>query len=289
MISEQTLSDRGRPSVLTAVLFSLLVLTWTGQVRAASMEEMKEGATDTWIQAQLTTTYTLNQHLSPFDVAVGVEDGVVTLTGTVQSEVEKELAGEIARGTQGVARVANRLEVAPSEAGTEDSRLKRLVEDAEISAKIRARVMWSKSMSLLDVDVSTEDKVVTLSGTVGGDAERELLGRIAANTEGVRAVNNELEVADEESLAARAKRETAEAVGAAGRAVSSGWITTKVTASLALDRSVDAGNLSVETHDGVVTLSGTVATPEEAQSAVDIASSIEGVERVDARLSIGPQ
>ena len=280
-----TAAAHGRIGMLRAVL-TVLVLAAPAIVPAVSMEEAKEGATDTWIQAQLTTTYTLNEHLSPFDVGVEVNDGVVTLTGRVESEVEKELAAEIARGADGVAKVVNRLEVAPSETVQDESELKRFVDDAEISAKIRARVIWSKSMSLLDVDVSTEDKVVTLSGSVGSDAERELLGRIAANTAGVESVRNELSVSDQRSLAARAKHETAEAVGAAGRALSDGWITTKVSASLALDESVDAGNIAVDTSAGVVRLSGSVASPAEAQSAVDIASSIEGVERVDAALRI---
>ncbi|MGD8309525.1 MAG: BON domain-containing protein [Chromatiales bacterium] len=286
MTNAKALTRGNRLTGVTAALLGLLVIAWAGQARALSMEEAKEGATDTWIQAQLTTTYALNKHLSPFTVDVDVDDGVVTLQGTVESEVERELAAEIARGANGVREVVNQLTVAPTGDSREESQLRRFVDDAEISAKIRARIVWSKSMSLLDVDVSTKDKVVSLSGTVPGEAERELLGRIAANTDGVEAVHNELEIADEESLAARAKRETAEAVDAAGRAVSNGWITAKVSASLALDKSVNARDISVETSDGVVTLSGSVASAEEAESALDIASSIEGVKRVDATLSI---
>jgi osmotically-inducible protein OsmY len=286
MTNIRAANDPTRPIGLIATLLSLLVLTWAGQARALSMEEAKAGATDTWIQAQLTTTYTLNESLSPFDVDVDVDKGVVTLSGTVDSEVEKELAAEIARGTDGVEEVVNRLEVAPSQRTPQESQLKRFVGDAEISAKIRARVVWSKSLSLLDVDVSTKDNVVTLSGTVGSEAARDLLGRIAANTEGVEGVHNELEVGGEASLATRAKRETAEAVDAAARAVSDGWITAKVSASLAMDKSVDAGDISVDTSDGVVSLSGTLSSADEARSAVDIASSIRGVQRVESRLGV---
>lgn len=281
----QAVSWHARAS-LAGLLAMFVAAVWADPARALGLDEAKAAASDVWIEARLTTTYALNENLGPFDVDVAVNDGEVVLSGTVESEVHRELAAEIARGTEGVGRVVNRLEVTPAKYGESESELKRFVDDAEISAKIRSRVVWSKHMSLLDVDVTTRDNVVTLTGRVSSEAERDLLGRIAANTEGVRSVNNELAVADKETLAAKAKRETVQAVDAAGKAVSDGWISAKVAASLALDTQVDATDIAVETSDGVVALSGTVGSSAEAETAIDIAASIKGVKRVDASLEV---
>jgi osmotically-inducible protein OsmY len=71
-----------------------------------------------------------------------------------------------------------------------------------------------------------------------------------------------------------------------GEYVTDSWITTKVKASLAEDRSVKATEVNVETFKGVVQLSGFVGTSAEMYQAVRIASGIKGVTSVknDIRL-----
>lgn len=60
------------------------------------------------------------------------------------------------------------------------------------------------------------------------------------------------------------------------------WITTKVKASLLTNQDVPGLDLSVETVNGVVSLSGEVETQAEADRAVAVANEIEGVARVDS-------
>jgi hyperosmotically inducible periplasmic protein len=60
------------------------------------------------------------------------------------------------------------------------------------------------------------------------------------------------------------------------------WITTKVKSSLLANQDVSGLDLSVETVNGVVTLSGDVETQAEADRAVAVAQDIEGVTRVDS-------
>ena len=71
-----------------------------------------------------------------------------------------------------------------------------------------------------------------------------------------------------------------------GEYVTDSWITTKVKASLAEDRSVKATEVNVETFKGVVQLSGFVGTSAEMYQAVRIANGIKGVTSVknDIRL-----
>lgn len=60
------------------------------------------------------------------------------------------------------------------------------------------------------------------------------------------------------------------------------WITTKVKSSLLTDSDVSGLDVSVETTNGVVTLSGDVESQAQVDRAVQIAQDIEGVTRVDA-------
>lgn len=64
--------------------------------------------------------------------------------------------------------------------------------------------------------------------------------------------------------------------------VDDAWITTKVKSEFAAKKSVKGSDISVSTTDGVVTLTGTVATAKEKTHATAIAKSIKGVKSVDA-------
>lgn len=64
--------------------------------------------------------------------------------------------------------------------------------------------------------------------------------------------------------------------------VDDAWITTKVKSEFAANKAVKATDISVSTTDGVVTLSGTVATSKEKTHAEAIAKKIKGVKSVDA-------
>jgi len=63
-------------------------------------------------------------------------------------------------------------------------------------------------------------------------------------------------------------------------------ITTKVKAAMAKDREVSARNIHVKTENGVVRLSGNAKSREEAQQAVSIAQSIQGVTSVDNQINV---
>jgi hyperosmotically inducible periplasmic protein len=68
-----------------------------------------------------------------------------------------------------------------------------------------------------------------------------------------------------------------------GEAVSDSAITTKVTTNLVADSMVGALDIDVDTNNGVVILTGFVPSEQERQRAIQIAQSVDGVKRVDAR------
>jgi hyperosmotically inducible protein len=59
------------------------------------------------------------------------------------------------------------------------------------------------------------------------------------------------------------------------------WITAKVKSELASTKGVSSTDISVTTVDGVVTLTGVLASDTEAKKAVAAARSVKGVRKVD--------
>jgi hyperosmotically inducible periplasmic protein len=62
--------------------------------------------------------------------------------------------------------------------------------------------------------------------------------------------------------------------------VEDSWITTKVKSEFAVDKTVSATNIHVDTNNGVVRLSGVAKSTEEANKAVSIAKGVKGVTSV---------
>lgn len=116
-------------------------------------------------------------------VQVEVMGNVVQLTGWVPSVAAKRHAEAIAREVEGVIDVENMLDT-----------------DTSIVAGVIHALMTDPRTEVSAIEVSSEEGVVTLSGTVDNALIRTVAGQIAADQPGVVSVKNELEVeADEYS------------------------------------------------------------------------------------------
>ncbi|MDQ8024286.1 MAG: BON domain-containing protein [Moraxellaceae bacterium] len=71
----------------------------------------------------------------------------------------------------------------------------------------------------------------------------------------------------------------------AGQVISDATVNTKVKAALADDELTKARNINVDTRNGVVTLNGKVDSRAEAEQAVTVARSVEGVSSVNNKLT----
>lgn len=241
-----------------------------------------ERGSDVWAEASIVTSYTLNTQLNPFDISADVENGRATLTGTVESEIEKNLAGEIARGADGVTSVDNQIRVDPKVAydqDREENGFFRSVSNATTAAQVNSKLLWNSNTSGTDINVAASGSTVTLTGTVASDAERQLAEEIALNTDGVRRVDNQLKVDPDHKSMAEAAETT----------VSDAWITTKVKSTLAYSRNVSALDINVDTNEGEVTLTGTVESKAQGQEALDLARNVVGVKNVNDQLTIENQ
>jgi hyperosmotically inducible protein len=136
------------------------------------------------------------------NIDVDTDDHVVTLTGSVESQLEETKALEIARATRGVTNVVDQITVqpagepsaAPTTGRFGDTPNDRLTGDPGITAEIKTRLLADTSVSGLKIDVDTADRVVTMTGTVSSQAEKTRALEIARGVEGVARVEDKLTV-----------------------------------------------------------------------------------------------
>ena len=170
----------------------------------------------------------------------------------------------------------------------------RALTDGWITMKIHASFIGEKALRDSDVDVDTDNRLVTLKGTVRSEAGRRRAVAIARGTEGVGNVVDQLRV-ERAAPAAGQTRGDDRPTGTAGReadksakTVSAGWITSKLSASLLTEPLLDESDIAIDVEDGVVTLSGNVHTTEGRTRAEEIARRTEGVRLVNNQLKVSP-
>jgi hyperosmotically inducible protein len=230
-------------------------------------------------EAQIWTAYATHESLHALGISVDVEGNRATLSGTVESAVEKELAEQIARGVEGIADVDNRLAVdpdrlAPAAAAGGVRDFATVVADATVTARVKSRLLWTDATAALDIDVDTRDGRVLLKGAADNATTRATATRIALDTRGVASVDNQIVVRPPDPRVANTAR--------AEQTISDTWISAKVKSSLLFARHVDGSDIRVDTHEGVVKLSGRVYSLDERRHAIEIARAIRGVRKVDA-------
>lgn len=256
-------------------------------VCGAAYGKSKE-TSDIWIESHLVATYTLNEHLNPFDIEVGVDKGRVTLTGMVDTAVQKGLAGEIAKGMEGVKEVDNKLRLDPP-AGKKDrgSDFLNMVNDASLTARVKSNLLWNRETKGMDINVETNNGVVTLKGTLASDAQKELAGRIAENTKGVKSVENDIRIdPNAETAQQSVKSEMKETTESVSGAVNDAWITVKVKNTLLFNKNLSVFGISVSTENGVVTISGKVDKESTKDYAKEVVTNVEGVKKVENRIQV---
>lgn len=71
-----------------------------------TMEKAGDAVSDTWITSKVKSTFLADSDLDGMDIKVETTQGVVSLSGTVSSEAEKELAIQKTRSIKGVKDVS---------------------------------------------------------------------------------------------------------------------------------------------------------------------------------------
>jgi hyperosmotically inducible periplasmic protein len=148
---------------------------------------------DTWISMKVKTTLLFHRNVSASGTTVYTKDGVVTLQGVASSLAQKELTTEYAKDIENVKEVKNEMTIATTPVATTPSGEK--IDDASITAQVKAALLLHHSTSAIHTGVSTMDGVVTLTGVAKNAAEKSLVGKLTEDINGVISVANNMTVA----------------------------------------------------------------------------------------------
>jgi hyperosmotically inducible periplasmic protein len=181
--------------------------------------------------------------------------------------------------------------------------------DTGITTAVKSKFAADDTVKAYQIDVTTENKIVTLAGNVETSAAKEQAVLLARNTDGVTEVVDRLVVSEaagttgvrepdevdddtklDEQAAAKAREGQAkvgQAADRAGAVATDAAITTAVKSKLLADPAVGGLKIDVDTDGGVVTLTGTVASRTEADQAIKVARGTDGVTRVVDNLKVG--
>lgn len=77
----------------------------TGEKAELAALEAKEAVSDSWITTKVKSTFSYSTNVDGSDISVMTKDGVVTLSGKVDSGAERDLAIELAKSVRGVKAV----------------------------------------------------------------------------------------------------------------------------------------------------------------------------------------
>jgi osmotically-inducible protein OsmY len=117
-------------------------------------------------------------------IGVAADEGVITLTGHVESYAQKHAAETAARRVKGVLAVAENIEV--------QIPFERKRDDGRIAVAILDRLAWDVSIPRDAVSVTVEKGWVTLTGEVGWHYQKDAAEQDVRRLYGVRGLSNQI-------------------------------------------------------------------------------------------------
>ncbi len=141
---------------------------------------------DDEIREAVNDAFLYDPRVKSFAVDVEVDNGLVTLRGTVDNLKAKRSAELAARNTIGVWKVENNIKVRP--AGPPS--------DFEIAQNVKNALLWNPLVDRFDITVMCRNKRVYLYGKVDATYEKKEAEDVASQVKGVVQVDNNLTVGD---------------------------------------------------------------------------------------------
>jgi osmotically-inducible protein OsmY len=191
-------------------------------------------------------------------IGVACRDGVVTLSGHVESYAQKAAAERAVRRVRGVKAIAMEIEIRlPADKKTADD---------EIAARAVKMLHWDAVVPDDRIKVEVEDGVVTLTGTVPWQYQKVEAESDMRKLTGVKGVVNGIVVHP---------------------VVRPQDVRGEIHKAFLRNAELDASGVTVAVHDGTVVLGGTVNAWSEREIAERAAWSAPGVAAVEDHIVIG--
>jgi osmotically-inducible protein OsmY len=214
---------------------------------------------DADIQRDVLAELAWDQRVQPNEIGVVVTDGVVTLTGWVESYLKKWAAEEAAHRVRGVVAVANDVEVRPP------SYLQRT--DAELAAEAHEALERDAVVPMQDVKITVSHGEVTLRGQVDWEHQKHDAERAVRRLPGVRAVTNLLTIKPRSGPAPDELKK-------------------QIEDALLRSAATDAERIVLEVRGNTVRLMGTVRSFAERREAERVAWSAPGITAVENLITV---
>ena len=149
-------------------------------------------ASDAGITGMIKTKLAVDDRVRASEINVDTANGVVTLTGNVDSQEARDRAMKLAKETSGVREVKDMISVrigsAKGDAPEPARPIGQRIDDTGISMRVKERFSDDPLVKGLKIDVDVRDGVVFLTGSVLTDAAKKQAIELARTTDGVKDV-----------------------------------------------------------------------------------------------------
>ncbi|MDO3643657.1 MAG: BON domain-containing protein [Mucilaginibacter sp.] len=213
--------------------------------------------TDIEIQKNVMDELKWQPFLNSSEIGVAVKNGIVTLSGIVDSFSKKLSAERAAKKVAGVRAIAEDIQIGVSPAYWRT--------DAEIAEAVLNALKWHSAVPDEKIKIKVEDGNVTLEGELEWEYQRVNARTAIQNLSGVRSVINLITVKPR---------------------LSAFELEQKISAAFRRNATVDASKVNVSTVGSKVILTGKVRSLIESEDAEDVAWAAPGVYNVENKLTV---
>lgn len=213
--------------------------------------------TDAQIQTDVQNQLKWEPQLNAAEIGVAVRNGIVTLSGIVDTYPKKLAAEKVAKAVIGVKAVALDIQVGISPVNRKS--------DTEIAEACVNALRWDSSVPDDKIKVKVENSTVTMEGTVEWGYQRLAAKNAIVKLTGVKGVNNMITVKQKPSSIDIKQRIRESFISTAGH---------------------EADNIRIETLGDRVVLRGNVKSHYEREEAENTAWATPGVNEVENRIEV---